>query len=200
MAAVLHNSRLELHFDLFSSELGRPKLEKHGFGLRNEYSFPISFFLDLAAESWSWPRPIAKSYGAHIWSNEKASLKFLGRGVTLGQCEIHKAYMTSQQIAFPCTYLWYTSSICPPVYLCLSCTATSCYPFSSKWWSRNPDRRVKRRSTLWLPKPQSGRPLLLRAEAIASTSTVWWLFLFLKRHGTVWFSYLHRSIWISLLD
>lgn len=36
MTAVLHNSRLELHFDVFSFKLGRLKLEKHGLGLENE--------------------------------------------------------------------------------------------------------------------------------------------------------------------
>ncbi|PKU38676.1 hypothetical protein llap_11023 [Limosa lapponica baueri] len=37
MTAVLHNSRLELHFNVFLYKLGRPKLEIHSLGLENGY-------------------------------------------------------------------------------------------------------------------------------------------------------------------
>lgn len=103
--------------------------------------FPIMFCVDFATESWSSPRSTRKSYEGHIWSDWKN--RFLGREFTLGQCEIPRAYMTSNSLPSP-------ARICNvPL---PSEPLPSCVCLFITMWFRNPDLRMNRKSTRWPPK------------------------------------------------
>lgn len=138
------SSTLKLHFNEFSS-----KFERHSLIVGMSASLSHHILCRSCNRKLKLTKAHSKSYGGHIWSNQK--IRFLVRefALTMGNTQgIYDVPPACLPLHIFVMHLFLLTP-CLPVFVFSS---HSCYPFSSVWWCRRPDWRVSRSSTLLPPK------------------------------------------------